>query len=130
MKRIFMVFLFGTSLGLSSLAATAAPPAAPSNGQLYTESDKTLAWSEISHQWLSPVDFWLEYAPTASGKFWGGGSDYPPYDDANEHDTLLIELEQGPCLMYFFHNRWRRAQDVRRWDPGFNEWSGCPYVFD
>lgn len=31
--------------------------------------------------------------------------------------------------MEFFHNRWRRANDVRRWDPLFNEHGGCPDVF-
>ena len=89
-----------------------------------------MAWSYLSQQWLPVVDFWLEYAPTADGKFWGENAEYPPYDEVNEHDTLLIEAAKGPCLMYFFHNRWRRAQDVRRWDPAFNQQLGCPHVFE
>ena len=77
-----------------------------------------------------PSDAWSSYARSNEGKFWGRGTEYPPYAQVNEHDTFLIELDQGPCLMYFFHSRWRRAQDVRRWDPTFNEILGCPYVFD
>ena len=43
---------------------------------------------------------------------------------------MMVELAQGPCLMEFFHSRWRRANDVRRWDESHNEFGGCPYVFD
>ena len=108
----------------------AAMPENPSNGQLHQKQGNWVAWSEASSRWLPPEDFWLEYARGSSGKFWGRSGDYPPYEEVSEHDTLLIELEQGSCLMYFFHSRWRRAQDVRRWDPGFNELAGCPHVFD
>ena len=65
-----------------------------------------------------------------SGKHWGRSATYPPYNDVNERDTLLVELEQGSCLMYFWHSRWRRAQDVWRWDEQQNAVLGCPYVFD
>ncbi len=43
---------------------------------------------------------------------------------------MIIEVESGPCLMEFFHTRWRRANDVRRWVAAFNEYGGCPDVFD
>ncbi len=74
--------------------------------------------------------FWLQYADSKGGLSWGKSSDYPPYEEVKEGDTLLIQLEQGPCLMEFFHSRWRRANDVRRWDPSVNAYGGCPYVFD
>jgi hypothetical protein len=32
--------------------------------------------------------------------------------------------------MQFHHEKWRRAQDVNRWDDKFNLYGGCPYVFD
>jgi hypothetical protein len=32
--------------------------------------------------------------------------------------------------MALFHSRWRRANDVRRWDPKFNDYAGCPEVFE
>jgi len=32
--------------------------------------------------------------------------------------------------MEFIHERWRRANDVRRWDDAFNDYAGCPHVFD
>lgn len=122
-------FLF-LCTALVSPYAHAAAPENPSNGQLYQEQCDWLAWREAGSRWLSPEDFWLEYARSSGGKFWGRSGDYPPYDQVSEHDTLLIENEQGSCLMYFFHSRWRRAQDVRRWDPVFNELAGCPHVFD
>jgi hypothetical protein len=129
-KSLSPIAILFAALFPISVTATAAPPPDPGNGQLYQSGEETLAWSGISQQWLPVVDFWLEYAPTAQGKFWGRSAQYPKYEDVNEHDTLLIQVQQGPCLMYFFHNRWRRAQDVRRWDPDFNDLLGCPNVFD
>ncbi|MEM8768918.1 MAG: hypothetical protein AAGE43_15840 [Pseudomonadota bacterium] len=88
-------------------------------------------WDERAGAWVDPESFWLSYAEAnEQGRFWGRTDIYPAYAEVREHDTLLIEGEQGACLMYFFHRRWRRAQDVRRWDPAFNELAGCPYVFD
>lgn len=110
--------------------ALSEPPAEPTNGQLYyADSDSPLAWSSNSNQWLALDDFWKEYAEASSGKYWGERGDYPRYADVNEHDTVLITGEEGSCLMYFFHTRWRRAQDVRRWDPAQNDALGCPFVF-
>ena len=63
-------------------------------------------------------------------RFWGAKEVYPEYDKVQENDTLLIQTESGPCLMEFFHQRWRRANDVRRWDKAFNEYGGCSTVFD
>ncbi|MCG8669017.1 MAG: hypothetical protein MI867_06355 [Pseudomonadales bacterium] len=83
--------------------------------------------------WNPGVDveaFWQDYAKTKGGLTWGKSSSYPEYEKVKEGDTLLIQLEQGPCLMEFFHSRWRRANDVRRWDPSINEYGGCPYVFE
>ena len=104
-------------------------PAQPSNGELYNADAEPLAWSESTSQWLPLEAFWTEYAENGRGKFWGARDDYPNYADVNEHDTLLIQGEKGACLMYFFHTRWRRAQDVRRWDPAQNDALGCPFVF-
>lgn len=74
--------------------------------------------------------FWLEYAQANGGITWGRSAQYPEYDKVQEGDTFMVELSQGPCLMEFFHQRWRRANDVRRWHPSINEYGGCPYVFD
>ncbi len=86
-----------------------------------------------SPRWQSGTDieaFWEDYAESRGGLTWGRSDEYPPYSEVNEGDTFLVELEQGVCLMEFFHNRWRRANDVRRWDESVNEYGGCPYVFD
>ncbi|MGI9284391.1 MAG: hypothetical protein ACR2P1_03320 [Pseudomonadales bacterium] len=88
------------------------------------------AWDAENEVWLKPAKFWQRYAARRGGLTWGPRSDYPPYEQVKEFDTLLIELESGPCLMEFFHSRWRRANDVRRWDEKFNEYGGCPNVFD
>lgn len=74
--------------------------------------------------------FWMSYAESKGGLTWGKSSTYPEYEKVNEGDTLLIQLDQGNCLMEFFHSRWRRANDVRRWDDSINSYGGCPYVFD
>jgi hypothetical protein len=74
--------------------------------------------------------FWISYSESKGGLTWGRTDTYPEYSQVKEGDTLLIEVKQGPCLMEFFHSRWRRANDVRRWNPSVNEYGGCPYVFD
>lgn len=113
-----------------SAAAIAAYPDNPKNGQFYESSSKIEVWDATTVEWVTPETFWLSYAERSNGKFWGRTSSYPPYADVSEYDTILIELDEGICLMEFFHQRWRRAQDVRRWDRAFNRFGGCPYVFD
>lgn len=87
-------------------------------------------WNEVSKNWIDVEAFWLQYAKQRGGLTWGRTKTYPTYSKVKEFDTLLIEVPQGLCLMEFFHSRWRRANDVRRWDEAFNEYGGCPYVFD
>lgn len=129
-KPAIAIRLLGVMLLLSA-AAFAEKPADPSDGQLYGDDDnKVQAWSASAEQWLSVEEFWLAFVDTNDGRFLGRSADYPPYGDLNERDALLVELEQGSCLMYFWHGRWRRAQDVWRWDDAFNEQLGCPFVFD
>lgn len=108
----------------------AAPPENPSDGQSFRSDAGIEFWDARQTAWVSLESFWLSYATASEGRFWGRSKDYPPYDAVSEHDTFMVELAEGPCLMYFFHSRWRRAQDVRRWDPVINELEGCPYVFD
>lgn len=74
--------------------------------------------------------FWMNYAESKGGLTFGRSSTYPEYEKVKEGDTILIDVEQGSCLMEFFHSRWRRANDVRRWDESVNAYGGCPYVFD
>ena len=88
------------------------------------------AWDAENREWVDAVSFWERYADRRGGLTWGRRTDYPPYADVKEFDTMIIELDSGPCLMEFFHTRWRRANDVRRWDPAFNDYGGCPHVFD
>lgn len=88
------------------------------------------AWDASHKQWVSLEQFWLNFAEREGGLTWGRSDTYPEYDKVNEFDTFMVETSQGPCLMQFFHSRWRRANDVQRWDDAFNEYQGCPYVFD
>ena len=88
------------------------------------------AWSNQDESWVDLETFWLRYAESRGGLTWGRRTEYPSYDQVSEFDTMIIELESGPCLMEFFHTRWRRANDVRRWDPAFNDYAGCATVFD
>ena len=88
------------------------------------------AWDLQNTEWVNLETFWIRYSDRRGGLTWGRRTDYPPYERVNELDTMIIEVESGPCLMEFFHTRWRRANDVRRWDAAFNEYGGCPHVFD
>lgn len=91
-----------------------------------TVSEREVLWQ----QGMDIEAFWLDYANSKGGLTYGVTSEYPEYDKVNEGDTMIVELAQGPCLMEFFHSRWRRANDVRRWGEVHNEYGGCPYVFD
>lgn len=115
---------------MASPAANADKPENPGNGQVYVDPQGPMAWSAATDAWLPLEQFWLQFTDENEGKFWGRTREYPPYGDVGERDALLIELEQGACLMYFWHSRWRRAQDVWRWDEQQNALLGCPYVFD
>ena len=126
--RHFQLFAF--AVFLCNAATWAAEPPAPGNGQLHETSEGVVVWSDAADQWLDIESFWLEFSASNDGKNWGLRSEYPEYSQLSERDVLLIELAQGRCLMYFWHGRWRRAQDVWRWDEAFNEQLGCPYVFD
>ncbi|QFU74374.1 hypothetical protein EY643_01190 [Halioglobus maricola] len=125
LPRPFAACGFAVLLALSNFDV-----AAQTHGQVKGAATTPEAWNAMEGQWQPVEAWWLAYASTSEGHFWGKRADYPPYEEVGEHDTLLIVAQDGPCLMYFFHNRWRRAQDVRRWDPVFNQILGCPTVFD
>ena len=93
-------------------------------------SSEAEAWDAEGGTWVSLGAFWNRYAARSGGLTWGKRTGYPPYKEVNEFDTMIIELDGGSCMMMFFHTRWRRANDVRRWDDAFNEYSACPHVFD
>jgi len=88
------------------------------------------AWDKDTAQWIDIERFWMLYAERQGGLTWERGADYPDFAKVKEGDTFLVEVPQGACLMEFFHERWRRANDVRRWDDAFNDYAGCPHVFD
>lgn len=102
----------------------------PRHGKIMVISDVSLAWHNKRQSWIGLEEFWLDYAGNNGAKFWGTLDSYPQYDKVQENDTLIILTDAGPCLMEFFHKRWRRANDVRRWDKAFNEYGGCSTVFD
>ncbi|MFT5141203.1 MAG: hypothetical protein ACI9CB_002875 [Rhodothermales bacterium] len=94
-----------------------------------SETASWKVWDSSIKDWSDIDSFWSRYTESKGGLTWKRSDTYPKYDDVKEFDTLLIETKQGTCLMEFYHSRWRRANDVRRWDKAFNEYSGCPYVF-
>ena len=113
---------------MSGLALSANQPVA---GQIKVSGDWVLAWSPGMEQWVPLEAFWWQFVEANErGKHWGEGMKYPSFEDVKERDTFLEITEQGSCLMYFYHGRWRRAQDVWRWDTRQNEVLGCPHVFD
>lgn len=122
-----VVVLVVTVLVFSNMIFAQATPRA---GKVMQFAGEQKAWHQPSGKWLGLRDFWLAYAQQKGGLTWGVRSDYPPYDDVREFDTMLIQTPEGECLMEFFHERWRRANDVRRWDDAFNIYSGCATVFE
>ena len=100
------------------------------DGEVRQSSEALQAWDSESGHWVSLESFWESFAGRGPGKRWPDGAVYPPYQQVSEHDTFLVRSEKGVCLMYFFHTRWRRANDVWRWSDEFNNYGGCPYVFD
>ncbi len=117
---------FITSLAISAQAV------AQSNGELrrLDAAADYEAYDLATAAWGTPEAFWIGYAESKGGLTWGQGTVYPPYKEVKEFDTFMVEVDEGICLMEFFHSRWRRANDVRRWHPDFNMVGGCPWVFD
>jgi hypothetical protein len=119
MRSVFIFGLVVFSLSFSALGAAAEPTKA------------ALKVKEVV--WVPGMNvemFWLNYAESKGGLTWAESTAYPEYEKVNEGDTFLIRLDKGPCLMEFFHSRWRRANDVKRWDDSINRYGGCPYVFN
>lgn len=124
MKKIvkFAFISLLVSLFASNLSAA-------QNGEVSIQNGKQVAWSEKDNKWLDLEAFWRSYAEQNGGLTWGQSKNYPPYNDVKEYDLFMVEVESGLCLMEFYHTRWRRANDVRRWDDKFNEYAGCADVF-
>jgi len=102
-----------------------------SNGQVKkNDSQKLVSWDENSKRWISLDQFWKNYVKENQSHHWGTSRDYPQYSLVSEFDTFLVQVKSGTCLMEFYHSRWRRANDVRRWDDEFNNYSGCAKVFE
>ena len=127
MKHLLILVLLVTAIA----HAQNGPPPGERDGQVHRQDDgQFLAWDAVNGAWLGPDAFWSNFAARERGRNWGSGADFPRYSDVSEHDTFLYQHEAGPCLMYFFHTRWRRANDVWRWGDEFNGYGGCPTVFD
>jgi hypothetical protein len=128
-RQLYFRFL---AVPVAALLTMAASPPAPGerDGQVLLHDDSFVAWDAEAKEWLGPETFWKNFGDRRRGKNWGAGNRFPPYEAVGEHDTFLLQGETGPCLMYFFHTRWRRANDVWRWGDAFNEYGGCPKVFD
>lgn len=111
------------------LLLTCALAQAERHGEIRTVDQQQQAYLANESRWVTPEAFWESHGLKNKNRHWRSSSTYPPYNEVNEFDTFIVQLDSGSCLMEFFHSRWRRANDVRRWDPQFNEHSGCPDVF-
>lgn len=123
MKTLIVLFLCMVTIAVQAQA--------PKHGSVGENSaGKFQVWNGNRSEWSDIEPFWISFAKSNEAKFWGQTETYPNYDDVKEFDTVLIQIKEGVCLMQFFHSRWRRANDVQRWHDIFNEYAGCPYVFD
>jgi hypothetical protein len=127
MRQYFILITYLISFSVLSLQGNNETP----DGQIFKNVDDTMiAWDADKQKWMTIENFWTSFSMRSGGKAWGEGREFPNYSDVNEADTFVYVTNKGKCLMEFFHERWRRAQDVERWDVRFNEYDGCPYVFD
>ena len=95
-----------------------------------SRAEQPQVWHVKKSEWLSVDSFWLDFAKNNNTKAWPISETYPNYADVSELDTFTVKLEGGTCLMQFYHARWRRANDVQRWNDAFNDYSACPNVFN
>lgn len=121
MKSLFKLLL---------LAILASSTYAIDHGEVVSKNGMDLAWDKEQKKFVTLEQFWRDYAKANGGLTWGQSKTYPPYNDVKEYDLFMVEIGNDICLMEFYHERWRRANDVRRWDDKFNEFSACPRVFD
>lgn len=100
----------------------------PKHGEV-RDAEPVVVWDNTQQIWVPPEAFWVTETDARGGLTWPQSTVYPKYGDVVEFDTFLVELPSGTCLMTFFHSRWRRANDVWRWDTAFNDYGACPHVF-
>lgn len=114
---------------LPALGAHAAPTP-PADGAARDAGAGFEVFDAARDAWVAPDAYWTAFAARSGGRDWGRGADYPPYAEVGEFDTFLVEIDGKACLMQFFHQRWRLANDVQRWNDRFNGYGACPRVFD
>ncbi len=127
MKQLLLTFLL---LSFSIISQSLLAEESTSNGVVKQKGETYLAWHANSQKWIKLDSFWNKFTDENNGLTWQASDKYPTYHKVKEFDTFMVITNKGNCLMQFFHTRWRRANDVQRWDEQFNEYSGCPYVFD
>jgi len=95
------------------------------------ESDAGIqVWSAQRNAWIEPTLFFADDLKTLNGPTYGRTSQYPPYAQVKEWETLVDVLPDGrECPMVFFHQRWRRLPDVRALDERLRNYGGCKDVF-
>lgn len=87
-----------------------------------------VVWDNRVRRWVSPRRFWRNYAKRKGDRYWGQRKFYPNIKFVKEHDVVTIITPGGSCLMEYYHGRWRRANDVWRWNRRFNSYGGCTNV--
>lgn len=103
---------------------------AEEHGEVSLINNQEVAWDKDSKTWLSMEAFWRNYANKSDGFIWKDSRTFPQYSKVKEFDLFMAINDEGICLMEFFHTRWRRANDVRRWDDKFNEYGACSTIFN
>jgi len=123
---MFRILMF---IAIASLISTPLKAQPHRHGEIQS-GKQPHAWDSQVQEWVTIEQFWKNYGQSRGGITWGEAAEYPTYSKVKEHDTFMVKLDSGLCLMEFFHGRWRRANDVKRWNPGFNDFGACPHVFD
>jgi len=123
MIRNCTLFFALSLLSLTTLSA-------PAHGDVRGTGDSIEAWHMTAAGWVSPDEFFTIEIKRLKGPTYGTVEDYPPYESAQEWDTLIDRLPDGrECPMVFFHARWRRLPDVLALNERLRNHGGCKDVF-
>ena len=103
---------------------------AAEHGEVSIIDNKEVVWNKELKHWQGIEEFWRAYAQKNGGLRWKDSRIFPQYSKVKEFDLFMAKNDEGLCLMEFFHERWRRANDVRRWDDKFNEYEACATILN
>ncbi|MEO0974830.1 MAG: hypothetical protein AAFX85_17215 [Pseudomonadota bacterium] len=75
--------------------------------------------------WLEPDVFWYRWADQQKAFLWNGGREAPDGPEVEEGNMVILENDEGPCLLVRKGGRWRKAGEVFGWGERLRQYGGC-----